>query len=112
MANIRKDDFVEVIAGKDKGRTGKILKVFPAEGKCLVEKVSIVKRHQKAKQAGTPSGIIEKAMKIHLCKVMLLDAKTKKPSRVRSIVKDGKKLRQYVKSGEMVDTVVKAKAKA
>src|SRR4051794_32241819 len=103
MARIRKGDFVEVIAGKDKGRTGKILKVFPTEEKCLVEKVGIAKKHQKPRPGGGPSGIIEKATKIYLCKVMLLDPKTKKPSRVRFIVKDGKKVRQYSKSNEMVD---------
>jgi large subunit ribosomal protein L24 len=103
MAKIRKGDFVEVISGKDKGRTGKILKIFPEDGKCLVEKVGVVKRHQKAKAAGQVAGIIEKSMKIHLCKVMLLDPKTKKPSRVKYAIEGGKKVRRYVKSGDLVE---------
>lgn len=112
MARVRKDDFVEVISGKDKGRTGKVLKIFPAEDKCLVEKVAVAKRHQKARQAGAPAGIIEKAMKIHLCKVMPLDPKSKKPSRVRMVTKGDKKVRHYVKSGEAIDSIAPTKAKA
>lgn len=112
MARVKKDDFVEVISGKDKGRTGKVLRIFPEQDKCLVEKVAIAKRHQKAKQAGTPSGIIEKPMKIHLCKVMPLDPKTKKPSRVRMVVKGDKKVRHYIKSGEAIDSAAPTKTKA
>jgi large subunit ribosomal protein L24 len=103
MARIRKDDFVQVISGRDKGKTGKVLKVFPREEMCIVEKVGMVKRHQKAKQGGGPSGIVEKATKIHWSKVMPVDVKTKKPSRIKSLTKDGKKTRIYVVSGDAVD---------
>ena len=103
MFRIRSGDFVEVISGKDKGKTGKVLKMFPKEGKCIVEKVGVVKRHQKAKQGGTPAGIIEKPTKIHLCKVAVLDPKTKKPSRVRIEISGDKRVRKYVKSGEVVE---------
>ena len=104
MAKIRKGDFVEIITGKDKGRSGKVLKVIPNEGKCIVEKVAMVKRHQKARAQGQVAGIIEKSMKIHLCKVMLLDPKTKKPSRVKFAIEGGKKVRRYVKSGNIVES--------
>lgn len=103
MARLKKDDFVEVISGKDKGKTGKILKVFPKESMCIVEKVGLVKRHQKARPNGGPAGIVEKATKIDWSKIMLIDPKTKKTSRVRFVVESGKKIRKYVSSGEAVD---------
>jgi large subunit ribosomal protein L24 len=105
MTRIRKDDFVEVISGKDKGKTGKVLKVFPRENMCIVEKVGLVKRHQKARPNGGPAGIVEKSTKIHLCKVMPVDSKTKKASRIRIADQKGKKVRVYVASGETVDSV-------
>lgn len=102
-ARIRKDDIVYVISGKDKGRTGRVLQVFPKEGKCIVEKVGIVKRHQKAKQAGQPAGIIEKGMKIALSKVMPFDSHAKKPSRVRINITKEKTSRIWVKSGKTIE---------
>lgn len=102
-ARVKKDDFVQVISGKDKGKTGKVLQVFPCEEMCIVERVGTVKRHQKARAGGAPSGIIEKSTKIHLSKVMPVDSKTKEPSRVRMSVKGDQRLRLYVKSGEALD---------
>ncbi len=102
-ARIKKDDMVMVISGKDKGRTAKVLQVFPREDKCIVEKVNVVKRHQKAKQTGQPAGIVEKTLKIALCKVMPFDASAKKASRVRFEIKGDKKARVFVKSGKAVD---------
>lgn len=101
-ARIKKDDVVFVISGKDKGRTGRVLQVFPKEAKCIVEKVGVVKRHQKAKQAGQPSGIIEKSLKICLSKVMPFDASAKKPSRIGFEVKGDEKVRIFKKSGKAV----------
>ncbi len=103
MARIKSGDFVQVISGKDKGKTGKVLKVFPAEQSVIVEKIGLVKRHQKAKQSGAPAGIVEKPSKLNWSKVMPLDSKTKKPSRIKMIVKGDKKVRAYVKSGELLD---------
>lgn len=104
MARVKKDDFVQVISGKDKGRTGKVLRVFPRDAMCIVEKIGLVKRHQKARANGGPSGIVEKPTRLHLCKVMPLDPKTKEPSRVRYLKQKDQKLRQYVSSGEWLDT--------
>lgn len=101
-ARIKKNDLVCVITGKDKGRTGRVLEVFPKEGKCIVEKIGMVKRHQKAKQTGQPAGIIEKSLKISLAKVMPFDGSSKKPSRVRFEVKDKEKVRVFVKSGKAI----------
>lgn len=101
-ARVKKNDTVSIISGKDKGRTGKILEIFPKQQMCIVEKVAVVKRHQKAKQQGQPAGIVEKSMKIHLCKVMPYDASAKKPSRIRFNVKGKEKVRTFVKSGKAV----------
>jgi len=101
MNRIRKDDLVQVISGKDKGRTGKVIRVYPSEQAISIEGVGIVKRHQKATQAGAPAGIVERNSKINWSKVMLIDPKTKKPTRVRFQFKDDKKLR-VAKSGQEI----------
>ena len=102
MAKLKKDDVVIVLSGKDKGRTGKILKVFPSEGACIVEKVNIAKRHQKSKTGAAPSGIIEKNQKISMSKLSLVD-QDGKPSRVHFKVVDGKKVRVFATNGKAVD---------
>ncbi len=101
-AKLRKGDFVIVRTGRDKGKTGKILKVDPREGTAVVEKINVVKRHQKARQGGGPSGIMEKALPLCLSKLALVDSKTQKATRVRFDVKDDKKVRIAVKSKEIV----------
>ena len=99
-ARIRKDDEVIVISGRDKGTRGRVLKVLRDADKVIVEGVGRVKKHQKPNQANPQGGIIEKDLPIHMSKVMLLDAKTDKPTRVRAGVDgDGKKVRVTVKSG-------------
>ncbi len=97
---IKKDDEVVVISGRDKGARGRVLKVLRDQDKVIVEGVGKVKKHQKPDQKNPQGGIIEKDMPIHLSKVMPLDAKTDKPSRVRA-GKDaeGNKTRVTVKSG-------------
>jgi large subunit ribosomal protein L24 len=97
---IKKDDEVVVISGRDKGARGRVLKVLRDQDKVIVEGVGKVKKHQKPNQANPQGGIIEKDMPIHLSKVMLLDTKADKPSRVRAGKDaDGKKVRVAVKSG-------------
>jgi large subunit ribosomal protein L24 len=99
-SRIRKDDEVIVISGRDKGTRGRVLKVLKEVDKVIVEGVARVKKHQKPNQAFPQGGIIEKELPIHACKVMLLDAKTDKPTRVRAGKDgDGKKVRVTVKSG-------------
>jgi large subunit ribosomal protein L24 len=99
-SRIRKDDEVIVISGRDKGAKGRVLKVLRDVDKVIVEGVGRVKKHQKPNQANPQGGIVEKDLPIHISKVMLLDSKTDKPTRVR-IAKDsdGKKVRVTVKSG-------------
>lgn len=99
-ARIRKDDVVVVISGKYKGRSGKVTTMLPKKGLCIIEKINMVKRHQKAKSAGQPAGIVEKAMPVCLSKVMLFDESAKKPTRVRFALEAGKKIRKYAKSGK------------
>ena len=105
MANklkIKKGDEVIVIAGKDKGKKGAILKVIPDEMRVLVAGVNKVKRHTKPSQAGA-GGIIEKEASLHVSNVSLVDKKTGKPTRVGyKIEKDGTKLRIAKRSGEKV----------
>jgi large subunit ribosomal protein L24 len=97
---IKKDDEVVVISGRDKGRRGRVLKVLRDENKVIVEGVGRVKKHQKPNQQNQQGGIIEKDLPIHVSKVMLLDSKADKPTRVRmGTDADGKKVRVTVKSG-------------
>ena len=105
MARLRKNDMVVVIAGKDKGARGKILMVMPQVDKVIVEGVHKVKRHQKPTQKQPQGGIIEKELPIHAAKVMLLDTKTDKPTRVRfKRDKDGNKTRISARSGAVLDS--------
>jgi large subunit ribosomal protein L24 len=97
---IKKDDEVIVISGRDKGARGRVLKVLKDTDQVIVEGVGKVKKHQKPNQKNPQGGIIDKDMPIHVSKVMPIDPKTDKPTRVRQ-GKDaeGKKVRVTVKSG-------------
>lgn len=102
--HVKRGDTVMVISGSDKGKTGKIIAAFPREGKVIVEKVNIIKRHQKAKGMGRPGEIVEKEAPIFASKVMLFDASKKKPTRIGyKILKEGKKVRISKVSGEQID---------
>ncbi|TVQ80247.1 MAG: 50S ribosomal protein L24 [Bradymonadales bacterium] len=105
MQKIKKGDTVQAIAGLagQEKRRGKVVEIFRKEGKCLVEGMRMVKKHQKASSAGAPSGIVEKNMKMDLSNLALVDPKTSQPSRVKIVEENGKKLRRFVKSGELVD---------
>ena len=101
-AKIRKGDRVVVLAGRDKGKSGEVLKVFPKDDRAVVSGVNTVQRHQK-QSASQQGGIIAKAAPIHLSNLALADPKDGKPTRVRFEEKDGKKVRVAVKSGETID---------
>jgi large subunit ribosomal protein L24 len=101
---IRKNDEVIVIAGKDKGKTGKVRKVLLAQNKVIVERINMVKKHKKPSQANPSGGIEDMEMPLNASNVMLLDGKTNKPTRVKiSTGKDGAKVRISVKSGTVFD---------
>ena len=100
---IKKNDDVIVIAGKDKGKRGKVLRAIPSELKVVVAGVNLVKRHQKADAQGNKSGIVTKNLPIHVSNVALVDPKSGKPARVGfKETKDGKKVRFAKKSGEVI----------
>ena len=100
---ITKGDTVRVMRGDDKGKEGKVLRVFPKTGRLVVEGVNIVKRHRKARRAEEQSGIIDFPAPIHHSNVMLLDPKSGDPTRVRArIDEDGTKERISVKSGDAI----------
>lgn len=104
MASVKKDDQVVVIAGKDKGARGRVLRVIREMDRVIVEGVNRVKRHTKPTPKNPSGGIIEKEAPIHISNVMLLDTKTDKPTRIKSGTdKDGKKIRIAVKSGAVID---------
>jgi len=104
MMKIKKNDMVIVLAGRDKGKTGKVLSVSPKAGKVLVDGINVVKRHQKADAMGNKSGIVEKPLAIDISNVAIRDPKTGKPTRVGiKTLADGKKVRVAKKSGEVID---------
>jgi len=99
--HVRKNDTVIVISGKDKGKTGEVLKVSPKAGKVLVQGVNIVKKHQKANRAQMESAIIEKEAAINSSKVILYCTKCKNATRISNkILDDGTKVRVCKKCGE------------
>jgi large subunit ribosomal protein L24 len=100
---IRRNDQVEVITGKDKGRSGKVLRVNPDSGRVVVEKINIIKRHTKPSMANQQGGILEKEAAIHVSNVMLICVKCAKPVRVGSkVLEDGTKERVCKKCGEAI----------
>jgi large subunit ribosomal protein L24 len=104
MANkIRRDDEVVVLAGKDKGKLGKVKKVLTSEGRVIVEGVNIIKKHQKPNpQAGDAGGIIEKEASINVSNVAIVNPATGKADRVGFRFEDEKKVRFFKSNGELV----------
>jgi large subunit ribosomal protein L24 len=102
MLNIKKKDKVVVLCGKDKGKKGEVLDVFPKEAKVIVSKLNFVKRHTKPTQKDA-GGIIQKEAPIAISKVMLVCPKCDKPSRSKfDKLSDGKKVRVCRKCGEII----------
>jgi large subunit ribosomal protein L24 len=100
---IRKNDNVLVIAGKDRGKRGRVLKVLPAKNRLVVEGVNMIKRHTKPSRAES-GGIIEREAAIHVSNVALLDPKTDKPTKIGfKFLEDGRKVRFARGSGETID---------
>ncbi|MEA1941582.1 MAG: 50S ribosomal protein L24 [Paracoccus sp. (in: a-proteobacteria)] len=102
-AKIKKGDKVVVLAGRDKGKTGEVMKVLPAEDKVFVSGVNVVKRHTRPTQADQ-GGIKEKEAAVHVSNVALADPKTGEPTRVGfKTLDDGRKVRVAKASGEVID---------
>ncbi|HFC47034.1 MAG TPA: 50S ribosomal protein L24 [Dissulfuribacter thermophilus] len=104
---IRKNDRVQVITGKDRGKVGKVLRVIPRKSRAIVEGVNIVKKHQKP-TPGSQGGIIEKEASIHISNLMLICPKCTDPVRVGfKILEDGSKVRICKKCGEVIPVEAK-----
>lgn len=101
---IRKNDSVMVIAGKERGKTGKILRVLPEKNAVIVERMNIVKRHSKPRGPQQPGGIVEKEAAIHASNIMIMCDKCNAPVRIgRKILADGKKIRICRNCSEALD---------
>ena len=101
-AKIKKGDRVVLLTGKDKGRQGAVTKVFPAEGRVLVEGVNMVQRHTKASQADPQGGIKNKEAPVHVSNVAIVDSNGK-PTRVGFRVENDKKVRFAKTTGEVIN---------
>ena len=100
--NLVKGDTVIVIAGRDKGKTGVIQKVIPESNRVVVENVNLRKKHRKPTQGNPDGGIVEIYAPIDASNVMLVDPKTKKPTRIGHTIVKGKKVRFAKKSGTVL----------
>ena len=106
---VRRDDQVKVISGKDRGKTGRVLRTDPARQRVYVEGLNIQKRHQRPRtlrdvqRGGEAGGIIEREGPIHISNVMLLDPKSNDATRVRITREGGQRKRVAAKSGEEID---------
>lgn len=100
---IKKGDGVVVISGRDKGKTGEVLRVFPGEGRLIVQGVHVAHRHTKP-SVGNPGGIVDKELTIHISNVAHLDPASGKPTRIGyKILDNGRKVRVARRSGEVID---------
>jgi len=102
-AKIRKGDTVVVLSGKDKGKTGEVVRSMPKEGKVVVSGVNVAVRHRKPTQLNPQGGLERKEAPLHVSKVAIADPKSGKATRVRFEDRDGKKVRVAVKSGELIN---------
>jgi len=100
-SKIKKGDRVVVLSGKDKGRTGEVVKAMPKDGKVIVSGVNVHARHRKPSQINPQGGIERKEAPLHMSKVAIATADGK-PSRVRFEMRDGKKVRVAAKTGELI----------
>ena len=101
-AKIRKGDTVVILSGKDKGRTGEVVRAMPKDGKVVVSGINVHARHRKPDQANPQGGIERREAPLHVSKVAIATADGK-PSRVRFEVRDGKKVRVAAKTGELIN---------
>lgn len=102
--DIKKDDFVKVIAGRDRGKQGKVLQVYPKDGRLRVERIHMIKRHTRPTQQMQQGGIIEREGTIHISNVMLLCTRCDRGVRVgHQVLDDGKKVRVCRRCGDVLD---------
>ena len=100
--NIKKNDMVMVITGRDRGKTGKVMRVLPENGRVVIERLNIVKRHSKPRGAASPGGIVEKEAAIDISNVMIFCDRCNAPVRVGIKSADGTKSRICRRCGEAI----------
>ncbi len=102
--SVKKNDEVKIISGKDKGKIGKVLKVFPKKQRIIVERVNLIKKHMRANpKKQIQAGIIEKEAPIHVSKVMVICPECKRPARIgKKFLEDGSKVRICKKCGGVI----------
>jgi large subunit ribosomal protein L24 len=100
---LKKGDTVLVISGKERGKTGKLLRVIPEKNRATVERLNMVKRHRKGRGAQSPGGIVEKESPLHLSNLMLVCDRCNKPTRIGvKRLEDGRSTRQCHRCGETI----------
>ena len=103
LGRVKKGDTVIVLAGKDKGKTGKVLKAIPEKGKIVIEKINIIKTHKRPDQK-SKGGVVEKEGSVHISKVGLLCNKCNTAVRIKSkVLEDGKKVRLCSKCNDVIN---------
>jgi large subunit ribosomal protein L24 len=103
-SRIRKNDTVMVIKGRERGKTGKVLRVLPGSGRVVIERLNLVKRHQKPRGTGTAGGLIEKEAPMQLANVMVLCERCNAPVRIGTkVAADGVKARACRRCGESLE---------
>lgn len=101
---IKKNDTVLVITGREKGKKGRVISLYPSEDMLLIERTNIIKRHMKPSKKYTQGGIIEKEAPLHISNVMLICPKCGKPTRIgNTVLSDGKKARACKKCKEIIE---------
>lgn len=101
--HVKKNDQVMVIAGKEKGKIGKVLSVIPEKERVIIERVNFIKRHTRPSARHRQGGILEREGSIHISNVMVYCSKCNKPSRIgHKMLEDGKKVRVCQKCGEIL----------
>ncbi len=102
--HIRKNDLVQVVSGKEKGKTGKVMQVFPKRERVLVEKVNFIKRHSRPSAKTRQGGIIQKEAPVHVSKVLLVCPKCNQGERMgHKLLEDGKKALVCKVCGELIE---------
>ena len=103
MMKIKNNDNIKVMAGKDKGKTGKVLKILPSQNKAIVEGINYIKRHAKRTQQNPQGGIVQKELPVNISSLAVICARCSKPKRIGfSILTDGTKARYCKKCQEVI----------
>jgi large subunit ribosomal protein L24 len=103
LSRIRKNDTVMVIAGKERGKTGKVLRILGEKNRIIIERLNVVKRHQKPRGMQQPGGVVEKEASIHLSNVMIMCDRCNAPARIGHKREGENKVRTCRRCGESID---------